>query len=64
MGFKYLTTYDPCNVCKRDIISRTIIYPKATFDVRRPVFFDDVSKRRIPVAGNNDFIEFLNQKKI
>lgn len=59
----FYTNYDPCNVCKREILVRAVIYPKAQFEVIRPVF-KNKEGLMMPVQKDLDFSEFLEQNNL
>jgi len=61
--YKFYTTYDPCNVCKREILARAVIYPKAQFEVIRPVFRNAEGLIK-PVQNDLHFSEFLKQNNL
>lgn len=57
---RILTTYDPCNVCKREILSRAITYPKSQITIARPMYKN--SKNIIEPVYNNETFEMFLQK--
>ncbi|SEW24235.1 hypothetical protein SAMN05421841_1788 [Chryseobacterium wanjuense] len=60
---RILTTYDPCNVCKREILSRAIVYPKSEIKVVRPMYKNNKNIIE-PVTNNETFVLFLKQNGI
>jgi len=51
---KLKTTYDPCNVCKRELLIRQELY-KADIEVYRPVYFDPILKSKFVVWNHKTF---------
>ncbi len=59
---KINSTYDPCNVCKRELLIRKELY-NSILEINRPIFRHP-KKGLIPVRGGDDFTIYLRQNKI
>lgn len=55
------STFEPCNVCKRDVIIRKKVY-QGNIEVYRPFYFSELGTKEI-VKGSSEFETYLKQDK-
>lgn len=56
---KLYSTFEPCNVCKRELVARKQLFSNATFEIYTPFYTNDEG-RRVPVTGTKSYMESFN----